>query len=190
MRGRLWLVLLLGFLMVAVSASVANASRKVSLTDTLEVAATVEKYAVSFIKNPLTFNISGAVGSYRETKTATYSLEVNTPVRVVFSASPLAYISDPRYVLDVTYWVNSHRSKFRPGEDLTLIANYAGVQTSTTRSSRSSDTPGICSTSGSIRRRYHSDSICIVAASCRISLRCAPRGVKGEMKVTRVEVLD
>ncbi len=129
MRGRLWLVLLFGFLMVAVSASVANASRKVSLTDTLEVAATVEKYAVSFIKNPLTFNISGAVGSYRETKTATYSLEVNTPVRVVFSASPLAYISDPRYVLDVTYWVNSHRSKFRPGEDLTLIANYAGVQT-------------------------------------------------------------
>lgn len=52
MRGRLWLVLLLGFLMVAVSTSVANASRKVSLTDTLEVAATVEKYTSVFYKEP------------------------------------------------------------------------------------------------------------------------------------------
>lgn len=128
MRGRLRLILLLGFLVVAVSATTASADGKLSLTDRLDVVATVERYAVSSIRNPLTFDIKGAVGSYRQTKTATYSLEVNTPVRVLFSASLLACTDNPEYALDVTYWVNSEESKFTPGNDLALIADYTGVQ--------------------------------------------------------------
>ena len=131
MRDKLSPMLLTGPLMLTLIAAGVNAGDAHSgslLTDTVGVSAIVEQYAISSVKNPLTFNIRGAVGSYRESKTAIYSLEVNTPVRVAFTASPLAYISDPQYTLDVTYWVNSEESTLKPGGTLAFIADYAGVQ--------------------------------------------------------------
>lgn len=117
------------FLLFSVYACAKDSFLGVSiLKESLEVAAEVQMYARAMVRNPLTFDIRGAVGSYDESHSAIFWLEVNTPVKVQFSASPLAFIGDSHYSLDVKYWINDESNSFSPQTPLILAKTYNGPQ--------------------------------------------------------------
>lgn len=93
--------------------------------DAVGVTADVQPFVKTNVRNPLRFDITGAVGKYDSVNAAEYTLEANVPVTVKLEASPLSYESDNSIFLDVVYWVNDETHSFRPGKPTSLNLPFA-----------------------------------------------------------------
>lgn len=78
---------------------------------------------ITTIQDPMVFNLTGAVGAFKESISASYSVTVrgNKNVAVQFTASDLSYVGNEWAKLDVAYWVNNDsKHQFFSGRPLVL----------------------------------------------------------------------